>query len=163
MPATDESHFAQGATMAITDIGHTALSCHDLEASIAFYNKLGISESFRLFREDGSVMLAYLHVAGDRFLELFPNGPEPGTQPVGSFQHICLVTDDIHALVDDLRSKGITIDREIKEGLDHNLQAWITDLDGNPIEFMQISGRSPQRAVADGTAVPESDIIRPAR
>lgn len=148
--------------MAITDIGHTALACHDLEASIAFYELLGIKEAFRLLRDDGSVMLAYLHVSGDRFLELFPGGPEPGTKPVGSFRHICLLTDDIHELVDHLKSRGVSIDREIKEGLDHNLQAWITDLDGNAIEFMQISDRSPQRAVSDGKAVPDSDIIRPA-
>jgi lactoylglutathione lyase len=148
--------------MAITDIGHTALACHDLDASIAFYEQLSIRESFRLLRDDGSVMLVYLHVAGDRFLELFPGGPEPGTKPVGSFRHICLLTDDIHALVDDLKAKGVTIDREIQEGLDHNLQAWVTDLDGNPIEFMQISDRSPQRATADGKPVTATDILRPA-
>ena len=71
--------------MAITDLAHIALACHDLDASIAFYDKLGIRESFRLLRDDGSVMLAYLHVAGDRFIELFPGGPEPGTEPAGSF------------------------------------------------------------------------------
>ncbi|HYH13176.1 MAG TPA: VOC family protein [Thermomicrobiales bacterium] len=149
--------------MAIIDIGHTALACHDLEASIAFYSQLGIHESFRLVHDDGSVRLVYLHVGGDRFIELFPGGPEPGTKPVGSFRHICLMTDDIHALVDDLKAKGITIDREVKEGLDHNLQAWITDLDGNPIEFMQISERSPQFATAQGNPVEETDILKPAR
>ena len=148
--------------MAIVDIGHTALACHDLEASIAFYDRLGIKESFRLLRDDGSVMLVYLHVSGDRFLELFPGGPTPGTEPVGSFRHICLMTDDIHALVDDLKANGVTLDREIKEGLDHNLQAWITDLDGNPIEFMQISDRSPQRATAEGKPIAETDILKPA-
>lgn len=149
--------------MAITDIGHTALACHDLEASIAFYEKLGIRESFRLLTDDGGVRLVYLHIGGDRFLELFPGGPAPGTEPVGSFRHICLMTDDIHALVDDLKTKGIAIDREIKQGLDTNLQAWITDLDGNAIEFMQISDRSPQRATADGTTIEETDILKAAR
>lgn len=149
--------------MAITDLAHIALACHDLEASIAFYQKLGIEESFRLHRDDGSVMLAYLHVAGDRFIELFPGGPEPGTKPAGSFRHLCLMTDDIHALVADLIAKGVTIDQEIKEGLDHNLQAWITDLDGNAIELMQIADNSPQRATADGRPIEETDIIKAAR
>ena len=40
--------------------------------------------------------------------------------------------------------------REPKLGLDHNLQAWIKDPDGNAIELMQITPESPQRAVADG-------------
>lgn len=148
--------------MAITDLAHIALACHDLDASVAFYRKLGIRESFRLHREDGSVMLAYLHVAGDRFIELFPGGPEPGTKPAGSFRHLCLMTDDIHELVADLKSQGVTIDKEIKEGLDHNLQAWITDLDGNAIELMQIADNSPQRAAADGKPVEETSIIKPA-
>jgi catechol 2,3-dioxygenase-like lactoylglutathione lyase family enzyme len=146
--------------MAITDLAHTALACHDLDASVAFYEKLGIRESFRLYRDDGSVMLAYLHVAGDRFIELFPGGPEPGTNRAGSFRHLCLMTDDIHALVADLKAQGVTIDREVTEGLDYNLQAWITDLDGNPIELMQIAPSSPQRAVADGRPVEETSIIK---
>ena len=148
--------------MAITDLGHIALACHDIEASIAFYGKLGIREAFRLLKEDGSIMLVYLHIAGDRFIELFPGGPEPGTKPVGSFRHLCLMTDDIHALVADLKAQGIAIDREIKQGLDTNLQAWITDLDGNPIEFMQIADTSPQRATADGVPITETDILKPA-
>ena len=148
--------------MAITDIGHIALACHDLEASLAFYERIGIREAFRLLRDDGSVWLVYLHVSGDRFIELFPDGPPSGTKPAGSFRHICLMTDDIHALVADLEAKGIAFDRGISEGADYNLQAWVTDPDGNPIEFMQIGNRSPQRAVAEGKAVAESGLIKAA-
>ncbi len=61
----------------ITDIGHAAFAAHDLEGALAFYAKLGIHESFRLNREDGSLMLIYLHVAGDRFIEVFPAGRRP--------------------------------------------------------------------------------------
>jgi lactoylglutathione lyase len=146
--------------MAITDLAHIALACHDLEASIAFYQKLGIGESFRLLKDDGGTRLAYLHVAGDRFIELFPGGPEPGTTPAGSFRHLCLMTDDIHALVADLKAQGVAIDREVTEGLDYNLQAWITDLDGNAIELMQIAPNSPQRATAEGKPIAETDIIK---
>lgn len=148
--------------MSITDLGHIALACHDAEASIAFYEKLGIRESFRLLKEDGGIRLAYLHIAGDRFIELFPGGPEPGTEPAGSFRHLCLLTDDIHALVADLKTQGIAVDREVKEGLDYNLQAWITDLDGNAIELMQIAPTSPQRATAEGKPIEATDIIKPA-
>lgn len=139
--------------MAITDLAHTALACADLEASIAFYAKLGLTESFRLRREDGSTILLYLHVGGDRFIELFPGGPEAGKRAdnaVVSFRHICLMTDDITADVERLRAEGVAIDREVSVGLDANRQAWITDPDGNAIELMQISPISPQRAVAEG-------------
>ena len=73
------------------------------------------------------------------------------------------MTDDINALVADLKAQDIAIDREIKQGLDTNLQAWITDLDGNPIEFMQIADTSPQRATADGRSIEATDILKPAR
>ena len=136
----------------ITDIGHTAFAAHDLDLSLAFYAKLGIHEAFRLHREDGSLMLVYLHVAGDRFIEVFPGGPPPDPERRGSFLHLCLLTDDMEATVEHLRSEGVTIDREPKVGLDHNTQAWIRDPDGNAIELMQLVEESPQRQTARATA-----------
>jgi len=132
----------------ITDLGHPALRAYDLDASLEFYRKLGLTESFRLNHDDGSLMLVYLHVGGDRFLEIFPNGPEPDLSHVHSFHHLCLLTDDLRATVENLRSQGVTIEQEPKMGLDQNMQAWIRDPDGNPIELMQLSEASPQRKVA---------------
>ena len=132
----------------ITDLGHAAFAVHDLEASLAFYRQLGLEEAFRLHRPDGSLMLVYLHVGGDRFLELFPHGPEPDPDRVQSFRHVCLLTDDLRGAVEELRGRGVAIEREPKEGLDANLQAWIRDPDGNPIELMQLSEASPQRRAA---------------
>ena len=137
----------------ITDLGHAAFAVADIDTSLAFYEKLGIREAFRLNHEDGSLMLIYLHVAGDRFIEIFPGGPGPDPARQGSFMHLCLLTDDIRAVVETLRGAGVTIDREVTEGLDTNLQAWIRDPDGNPIELMQLSPDAPQRRVARGEAV----------
>ena len=134
----------------ITDLGHAAFAAHDLDASLAFYEKLGLRESFRLNHPDGSLMLVYLHIAGDRFLELFPNGPEPDAKRQQSFRHVCLVTDDLRGMVEQLRGQGVAIEIEPKEGLDFNLQAWIRDPDGNAIELMQLSEESPQRRIARG-------------
>lgn len=146
--------------MPITDLGHPAFACHDLDASLAFYDKLGIAESFRLLHDDGSVMLVYLHVAGDRFIEVFPGGPSPEERAEKqSFMHICLAVDDLETTVEDLRAKGVTIDIEPKMGLDFNMQAWIADPDGNKIELMQYSEQSPQLAIANGTAFPSSEIL----
>ena len=132
----------------ITDLGHTAFAAHDLDRALAFYAQLGIRESFRLHRPDGSLMLIYLHIAGDRFIEVFPGGPPPDPDRKGSFMHLCLLTDDLHATVEQLRASGVAIDREPKQGLDHNWQAWISDPDGNKIELMQLAEDSPQRRVA---------------
>lgn len=146
--------------MAIVDLGHPAFACHDLDASLAFYATLGIDESFHLLHDDGSVMLVYLHVGGDRFIELFPGGPAPKERTgKASFMHICLAVDALGATVDDLRAKGVTIDVEPTMGLDFNMQAWITDPDGNRIELMQYSPESPQVAITNGTAFPSSDTL----
>jgi lactoylglutathione lyase len=132
----------------ISDLGHAAFAVHDLDAALAFYAKLGLSESFRLHHADGSLMLVYLHIGGDRFLELFPNGPAPDPARTQSFKHVCLLSDDLRGTVERLRVQDVAIEREPKEGLDGNLQAWIRDPDGNAIELMQLSEASPQRRVA---------------
>jgi lactoylglutathione lyase len=143
----------------ITDLGHAAFAVHDLDASSAFYEKLGLRESFRLHHPDGSLMLVYLHIAGDRFLELFPHGPEPDADRLQSFRHICLLSDDLRGMVEQLREQNVAIEREPKEGLDRNLQAWIRDPDGNAIELMQLSDDSPQRRTARGMPVGQGQSI----
>ena len=55
----------------ITDLGHPAFAAHDVDETIGFYGMLGVEEAFRLHHDDGSLMLVYLHVSGDRFIELF--------------------------------------------------------------------------------------------
>jgi lactoylglutathione lyase len=134
----------------ITDLGHAAIAAYDVEKSLAFYATLGIHEAFRVHHDDGSLMLIYLHIAGDRFIEVFPNGPQPGTSQQGSFRHICLLTDDIAKEVERLRGEGIAIQREITRGRTQNLQAWIADPDGNAIELMQLVAHSPQSRVGRG-------------
>jgi lactoylglutathione lyase len=134
----------------ITDLGHIALATHDLEQSLAFYARLGIHEAFRLNHPDGRIMLIYLHVAGDRFIELFPGGPPPDPERQGTFKHLCLLTDSLHHTVEQLRQDGVVIEKEPTLGLDHNWQAWIRDPDGNAIELMQLVEESPQRKTARG-------------
>jgi lactoylglutathione lyase len=151
-------------TMAITDLGHTALACADLDVSLAFYARLGITEAFRLKRDDGSTILVYLHLGGDRFLELFPGGPtaeERAAAGPSTFRHLCLVSDDIAGDVARPREQGVTIDRDLSIGLDANTQAWITDPDGNAIELMQLHAISPQKAVAAGEApvIPSKEAL----
>ncbi len=139
----------------ISDLGHPAFAVHDVEKTLAFYRLFGIEEAFRLHHDDGSLLLVYLHVAGDRFIEVFPGGPEPDSGCTQSFMHVCLLTEALGAAVERLRGEGVKIDREPMEGLDGNLQAWIQDPDGNDIELMQLTEDSPQRRAArSGTNTP---------
>jgi lactoylglutathione lyase len=132
----------------ITDLGHPAFAAHNVDRTLHFYGIFGIEEAFRLHHDDGSLMLVYLHVSGDRFIEIFPGGPAPDPDRKQSFKHICLLTDDISAAVERLRRNGAPIDSEPLVGLDGNLQAWTHDPDGNQIELMQLAEDSPQRLTA---------------
>ena len=132
----------------ITDLGHAAFAAHDVEKTLEFYALLGVREAFRLDHDDGSLMLVYLHIAGDRFVEMFPGGSPPDPEYVQSFMHVCLLTEDIHAVCEHLRTEGVTLDREPVVGVDGNWQAWVKDPDGNDIELVQLSEDSPQRKAA---------------
>lgn len=137
----------------ISDLAHLAFATYDLDRSLAFYSLLGLHEAFRLHHPDGRLMLVYLHVAGDRFIEVFPGGPQPDPNRAGSFMHLCLLSNDLHADVERLRGAGVIVEQEPKVGLDHNWQAWIRDPDGNAIELMQLDADSPQWRIGRGQHV----------
>jgi catechol 2,3-dioxygenase-like lactoylglutathione lyase family enzyme len=132
----------------ITDLGHPAFAARDVEETLGFYRLLGIEEAFRLHRDHGSLMLVYLRVSGDRFIEVFPGRPPLDPNRTQSFMHICLLTDDLRAVVEHLRQNGAPVDSEPAVGLDGNLQAWTRDPDGNETELMHLSEDSPQRQAA---------------
>jgi catechol 2,3-dioxygenase-like lactoylglutathione lyase family enzyme len=73
----DKTTIEERGITVITDLGHPAFAAHDVDATLGFYKILGIEEAFRLNHDDGSLMLVYLHVSGDRFIEVFPGGPPP--------------------------------------------------------------------------------------
>lgn len=134
----------------ITGIGHVAYRVTDLQRALDFYcGTLGFTEAFRLDREgEPSPWIVYIRIAPNQFVELFPNG-EGTVAPRGlaaGFNHLCLVVDDLHATVEELRSRGVVPTREPQQGMDHNWQAWLQDPEGNAIELMQIMPESPQAA-----------------
>ncbi len=134
----------------ITGIGHVAFRVTRLEAALDFYcGKLGFREAFRLEREgEPSPWIVYIQVAPGAFIELFPGaervGPGPGRD--GGYNHFCLLVDDMADTLEALRRRGLAVTGEPRRGMDHNLQFWLTDPDGNRIELMQIAPDSPQAA-----------------
>lgn len=62
----------------IVGIAHIAFQVSDMANARAFYGDLlGYEEPFRLFQEDGSVMLTFFKVSDRQFIEIFPGLP-PG-------------------------------------------------------------------------------------
>lgn len=137
----------------ITGIVHVAFRVTSLQRALDFYcTKLGFSEAFRLEQEgQPSSWIVYVQIAPGSFIELFPDSQDaPGTIPawdsLASYKHVCLLVDDLSATLHELAARGLEIPGSPKQGLDSNLQYWINDPDGNPIELMQIMSTSPQAA-----------------
>ncbi|TPW26508.1 VOC family protein [Pararhizobium mangrovi] len=137
----------------ITGLGHAAIRVADTERTLAFYvGKLGFDEMMRLDDDDGGLMLIYLRITDDQYLEIFPDaeGTHAPDPQANGLNHFCLTVDDLDAVVERLRSNGILPTIEPKTGLDGNRQAWIADPDGNRIELMQMNPEGMQaRAIAE--------------
>lgn len=128
-------------------IGHIAIRIKNLEKMLNFYcNKLGLKESFRIFNDDGSVRIVYIHISNKQYLELCLGGEEPvlrdDKRSLG-VRHICLVTDDLEETKKTLSQKGVLFSSDILSLRDNNLACYLSDPEGNNIELMQIKPNSP--------------------
>jgi lactoylglutathione lyase len=124
-------------------LGHIALRVKDLDASLAFYGKLGFREMTRLLNDRGEPWIVYLRINDDQYLELFPKGvqgPAAAENATGIF-HICLTVEDIDATVAHLEEVGIGLSRPRPKtiGIDGNRGMWIEDPDGTQIEVMEMA------------------------
>jgi len=132
----------------IKGMAHTAYTVQDMNKALHFYCEiLGFTELFELKRpETGEPWIVYLKVKEGQFIELFYGGEqklEVTSKTIG-YNHLCLEVDDIHEIAEHLKSRGVTLDVEPKQGLDLNYQCWAKDPDGNRIEFMQMHPDCPQ-------------------
>ncbi len=92
--------------------------------------------------------LFYVEISPNQFIEFFPKSKRilpyrPGGV-TNAYQHFALIVDDIHKTKEELISKGIKIDSDIRLGPDNTYQMWIHDPDGNRFEFMQYTDKSYQ-------------------
>ncbi|MDR3119943.1 MAG: VOC family protein [Clostridiales bacterium] len=136
-----------------TGIAHMAYHVSDIEASLHYYRDiLGFALSHTLDR-DGKPWLYYLRVSDGTFLELYPGATKAYnlTNQSAAQMHMCIECQDVAETVAELRGKGAPIDSDAKVGADFNTQAWTHDPDGNKIELMTISPKSPQaKASSEG-------------
>ena len=132
--------------MAITGIGHLALTVSDMKKSLDFYTgPMGFAKVFEIPDDSGKPWIVYLKVGNGQFVELFYPAGEPAADGVkrAGFNHACFLVDDIQKTVAEIQKRGGVLDRPIKTGKDGNHQAWVKDPDGTRIELMQIMPQSP--------------------
>ena len=118
---------------------HTRIRVQDLDASIAFYSKLGYRETERKISPQGN-QLAFLELPGnDVFLELTWSADYKTTCPE-DLMHTCVGVPDIIAYCDSLEKAGIDIWpsawRE-KFSSGERRMAFVTDPDGYEVEILE--------------------------
>ncbi|MFW5774709.1 MAG: VOC family protein, partial [Chitinivibrionales bacterium] len=126
-------HHTKGCLM-FKRIAHVCLNVQNLAHSINYYSTLGFSPVFR-FTRDGALFGAYLKIAEGTYIEMFENKDLQKPQNTG-IAHFCLETEDIDAVIEELRTKGVDF-TEKKIGCDNTYQIWLTDPDGNQFEVHQ--------------------------
>ena len=131
----------------LSGLGHIAIRARDLDRVLDFYTgALGLAEMFRLHTDEGALMLVYVRLTDEQYLEFFPNGvgdSAPPREAVG-LNHLCLTVEDLDATVAELTERGVALARPVITGKDGNRQAWIADPEGNRIELMEMSPSSQQ-------------------
>ena len=119
----------------LNKISHVCLGASDLTKTIDFYcSKLKLNIAHRFKTEDGELYGVFIDAGDGTFIEFFKESKT--NKKSGLLRHICFEVEDIYALKQHLNQEGFLI--EISTGkTDGILQCWITDPDGNKIEFQQ--------------------------
>jgi lactoylglutathione lyase len=119
---------------------HSMLRVSDPEATVAFFQLLGLEERRRKEVPEGKFTLIFLGVPGDAAeVELTHNWDEAGYDGGRNFGHLAYAVDDIYATCQRLSDAGVTINRPPRDG--H--MAFIKSPDGISVELLQKGDRLP--------------------
>ena len=114
---------------------HSMLRVSDPEATVAFFQLLGLEERQRMEVPEGKYTLIFMGVPGDEGgeVELTHNWDEAGYEGGRNFGHLAFRVDDIYATCTKLMNHGVTINRPPRDG--H--MAFVKSPDGISIELLQ--------------------------
>lgn len=114
---------------------HTMIRVSDPEATIRFFNLLGLREVRRMDNEKGRFSLIFLAAPGDEDaqVELTHNWDQQGYDGGRNFGHLAYRVDDIYETCQRLMDNGVTINRPPRDG--H--MAFVRTPDAISIELLQ--------------------------
>lgn len=128
---------------------HTMIRVADPDATVAFFELIGLNETRRFDSEQGRYTLIFLAAPGQEGVaevELTYNWPledgSPGEDYAGgrNFGHLAYRVEDIYAVCEQLQAAGHVIHRPPRDG--H--MAFVKSPDGISIELLQ-DGHLPPR------------------
>ncbi len=114
---------------------HTMIRVSDPDATIRFFELLGLKEIKRMDNEKGRFSLIFLAAPGDEDaqVELTHNWDEKGYDGGRNFGHLAYRVDDIYATCQRLMDAGVTINRPPRDG--H--MAFVRTPDNISVELLQ--------------------------
>lgn len=114
---------------------HAMLRVSDPDATIRFFNLLGLEERRRFDVSQGRYTLIFLGVPADPGgeVELTHNWDESGYGGGRNFGHLAYEVDDIYATCQRLAEAGVTINRPPRDGR----MAFVRSPDSISIELLQ--------------------------
>lgn len=120
---------------------HTRIRVRDLDASIAFYEKLGYFLARRNDKSPAGNQLAFLELEGnEHFLELCYS-PDFEVSFPEDLMHTALGVEDIVAYCNELEKKGMEIWpadwRQAFPSGEKSRMAFVTDPDGYEVEILE--------------------------
>lgn len=136
----------------IRQLAHVCFFTDQLDAMVTFYRDiLGFPIQFALKTDAGETIGYYFDCGNTTFIEIFDQkiavkqwgGQVQELKPGTQYKHFCLEVTGLAKLRALLIDRGVEV-TPIQTGLDHSLQAWIRDPDGNAIELMEYTHASLQ-------------------
>ena len=120
---------------------HTMVRVENLDASLAFYNLLGLRETKRSVNEKGRFTLVFLSAPGDESaqIELTYNWDPEALTGGRNFGHLAYRVENIYELCQKLMDAGITINRPPRDG--H--MAFVRSPDKISVELLQAGEALP--------------------
>lgn len=121
---------------------HTMIRVSDPQATIRFFNLLGLHEISRMENEKGRFTLIFLAAPGDEAaqVELTHNWDEAGYSEGRNFGHLAYRVDNIYESCQRLMDAGVIINRPPRDG--H--MAFVRSPDNISIELLQEGHLPPQ-------------------
>jgi lactoylglutathione lyase len=118
---------------------HSMIRVSDPEATVAFFQLLGLEERRRMENEAGRFTLIFLGVPGDEGgeIELTHNRDENGYAGGRNIGHLAYQVDDIYETCERLMNGGVTINRPPRDG--H--MAFVRSPDNISVELLQKGAR----------------------
>lgn len=114
---------------------HTMIRVSDPDATVRFFNLLGLEEVRRIDVAPGRFTLIFLAAPGDHGaqVELTHNWDESGYGEGRNFGHVAYAVDDIYETCQRLMDGGVTINRPPRDG--H--MAFVRSPDNISVELLQ--------------------------